>query len=70
MLLAYRKGPSFFAVGQRVGMHIRLFNAASGRWPIARCRPLMTGCGRITPEAKAWLVSLVCDNANDQHLSA
>ena len=37
MLLAYRENPSFFAVGQRVGVLIRRSNAASnGRWPMGR----------------------------------
>jgi hypothetical protein len=49
MLLAYRKNPSFCAGGQRLGVH----RPRPGKEPT------------ITPEAKAWLVSLVCDKAKD-----
>src|SRR5882672_4556603 len=39
MLLAYRKNPSFCAVGQELGSTIRRFSAAwSGRWPMGRWR--------------------------------
>ena len=34
MLLAYRENPSFFAIGQRVG--VRSNAASSGRWPMGR----------------------------------
>ena len=66
MLLAYRENPSFYAVGQALGIHHqtvqRCVERALAYGPIAalddRARP-----GReptITPEAKAWLVSLAC----------
>src|SRR5271166_3652275 len=39
MLLAYRKDPSFFAVGKLWGCIIRRFSAAlSGRWPLVQWR--------------------------------
>ena len=40
MLLAYRQQPSFFAVGQRLGVHHQ--TVSSGRWPMARWRPSTT----------------------------
>ena len=43
--------------------------ASSERWPMARLRHSMTDRDRqkpmITPEAKAWLVSLACDKAKE-----
>jgi transposase len=71
MLLAYRENPSFYAVGQALGIHHqtvqRCVERALAYGPIAalddRARP-----GReptITPEAKAWLVSLACHKAKD-----
>ena len=64
ILLAYREDPSFFAVGRALGLHHqtvqRCVERAVAEGPLAalddRARP-----GReptITPEAKAWLVSL------------
>jgi transposase len=71
ILLSYRENPSFFAVGQRLGLHHqtvqRSVERALADGPLAaldeRPRP-----GRepvITPEAKAWLVSLACDKAKE-----
>jgi transposase len=71
MLLAYRENPSFYAVGQALGIHHqtvqRCVERALAYGPIAalddRARP-----GReptMTPEAKAWLVSLACHKAKD-----
>ena len=71
MLLAYREKPSFFAVGRSLGVHHqkveRCVERALADGPLAalddRLHP-----GReptITPEAKAWLVSLACDKAKD-----
>jgi transposase len=71
MLLAYRENPTFYAVGQALGIHHqtvqRCVERALAYGPIAalddRARP-----GReptITPEAKAWLVSLACRKAKD-----
>ena len=71
MLLAYRENPSFYAVGRRLGTHHQT---------VERCIERALACGVlaalddrprpgkepvITPEAKAWLVSLACDKAKD-----
>ncbi|MBM4073986.1 MAG: IS630 family transposase, partial [Planctomycetes bacterium] len=71
MLLAYRKDPSFFAVGRQLGVHHRT---------VQRCieRALEQGAmlaledsprpGRepvITVEARAWLVDVACRKAKD-----
>src|SRR5947209_20060889 len=69
MLLAYRENPSFCAVGQRVGVHHqtvqRCVERALGYGPLAAIedRPRPGKEPVITPEAKAWLVSLACDKA-------
>src|ERR1700751_37356 len=71
MLLTYRENPSFCAVGQRLGVHHqtvqRCVERALADGPLAG----LDDCPRpgkepaITPEAKAWLVSLACAKAND-----
>jgi len=71
MLLAYRENPSFFAVGQRLGVHHQTVQRCAERTvaygPLAalddRSRPGKEPT--ITPEAKAWLVSLACDKAKE-----
>src|SRR5215471_12900224 len=71
MLLAYDENLSFFAVGQRLGTHHqtvqRCVERALAYGPLAalddRSRPGKEP--RITPEAKAWLVSLACDKAKE-----
>ena len=71
ILLAYRKNPSFFAVGQALGVHHqtvqRCVERALAYGPIAalddRARPGKDPT--ITPEAKAWLTSLACRKAKD-----
>src|ERR1700681_319658 len=71
MLLAYRDNPSFCAVGQSVGVHHqtvqRCVERALGAGPLAAIeeRPRPGKEPVITPEAKAWLVSLACDKAKD-----
>src|ERR1700758_4418982 len=71
MLLAYRENPSFCAVGQRVGVHHqtvqRCVERALGYGPLAAIedRPRPGKEPVITPEAKAWLVSLACDKARE-----
>jgi transposase len=71
MLLAYRETPSFFAVGQRVGVHHqtvqRCIERALAYGPLVALddRPRPGKEPTITPEAKAWLVSLACDKAKD-----
>jgi transposase len=71
MLLAYRENPSFFAVAHRLGAHHqtvqRCVERAVAYGPLAalddRLRPGKEPT--ITPEAKAWLVSLACDKARE-----
>jgi len=71
MLLAYRENPSFFAVAQRVGVHHqtvqRCIERALAYGPSMALddRPRPGKEPTITPEAKAWLVSLACDKAKD-----
>src|SRR5260221_8602981 len=71
MLLAYRKNSSFCAVGQRVGVHHQTVQRCVERalvyGPLAAIedRPRPGKEPVITPEAKAWLVSLACDKAKE-----
>ena len=71
MLLGYHENPSFFAVGQRLGVHHqtvqRCIERALADSPLAALddRPRPGKEPTITPEAKAWLVSLACDKAKD-----
>src|SRR5258707_13337184 len=71
MLLAYRENTSFFAVGQRLGVHHqtvqRWVEGAVAYGPLAARddRPRPGKEPTITPEAKAWLVSLACDKAKE-----
>jgi transposase len=71
MLLAYRETPSFFAVGQRVGVHHQTVQRcieralAYGALMALDDRPRPGKEPTITPDAKAWLVSLACDKAKD-----
>src|SRR5271157_4432646 len=67
ILLAYRENPSFCGVGQRLGLHHqtvqRCVERAMAYGPLAALndRPRPGKEPTITPEAKAWLVSLACD---------
>src|SRR6202007_2791003 len=71
MLLAYRENPSFFVIGQRVGVHHQTVHRcielalAYARLMALDDRPRPGKEPMITPEAKAWLVSLACDKAKD-----
>jgi transposase len=71
MLLAYRETPSFFAAARRLGAHHqtvqRCVERALAYGPLAALddRPRPGKEPTITPEAKAWLVSLACDKAKD-----
>src|ERR1700723_2989006 len=71
MLLAYRENPSFGAVGQRVGVHHqtvqRCVERALSYGPLTAIedRPRPGKEPVITPDAKAWLVSLACDKAKE-----
>src|SRR5262249_50921226 len=76
MLLAYRENPSFFAVGQALGVHHqtvqRCVERAVAYGPLAALddRPRSGKEPTITAEAKAWLVSLACRKAKETGLSA
>ena len=71
MLLAYRKDPSFFAVGQALGVHHqtvqRCVERALAYGPMAALddRPRPGKEPTITAEARTWLVSLACRKAKD-----
>ena len=71
MLLAYHRKPSFFAVGQELCQHHqtvqRCVERALAYGPLAALddRPRPGKEPTITPEAKAWLVSLACDKARE-----
>jgi len=71
MLLAYRETPSFFAVARKLGVHHqtvqRCVERALAYGPLAALddRPRPGKEPTITPEAKAWLVSLACDKARE-----
>src|SRR6516164_8843304 len=71
MLLAYCESPSFYAVGQRLGAHHqtiqRCVERALAYGPLAALddRPRPGKEPTITPEAKAWLVSLACEKAKE-----
>ena len=71
MLLAYREQPSFFAVGQRLGVHHQTVQRcveralAYGALMALDDRPRPGKEPTITLEAKAWLVSLACDKAKE-----
>jgi len=71
ILLAYREKASFFGVGQRLGLHHqtvqRCVERAMAYGPLAALddRPRPGKEPTITPEAKAWLVSLACDKAKE-----
>jgi len=71
ILLAYREDPSFFAVGQALGLHHqtvqRCVERAVAESPMAALDDRPRG-GReptITMEAKAWLVDLACRKAKE-----
>src|SRR5215471_9078451 len=71
MLLAYLENPSFCAVGRKLGVHHQTVERCVGRalayGPLVALddRPRPGKEPTITPEAKAWLVSLACDKARD-----
>src|ERR1700731_410983 len=71
ILLGYWKDPSFFAVGQALGLHHQTVQGCVERavveGPMAALddRPRPGREPTITLEAKAWLVSLACRKARD-----
>jgi transposase len=71
ILLAYREGPSFFAVGHAVGVHHqtvqRCVERAAVEGPMAALddRPPPGKAPTITAEAKAWMKDLACRKAKE-----
>jgi transposase len=71
ILLTYRENASFYGVGQRLGLHHqavqRCIERAMVYGPLAALddRPRPGKEPTITPEAKAWLVSLACEKAKE-----
>jgi hypothetical protein len=71
MLLTYRERLSFYAVGRSLGVHHqtveRCIERALSSGPLAALddRPHPGKEPTITPEARAWLVSLACDKAKE-----
>ena len=71
ILLAYRDNPSFFAVGQAMGLHHqtvqRCIERAVAYGPIAALDDLARPGKQptITAEAKAWVVNLACRKAKE-----
>ena len=71
MLLTYREGPSFFAVGRALGVHHqtvqRCVERAFAYGPLTALddRPRPGKDPTITAEAKAWLVDLACRKAKE-----
>ena len=71
MLLAYSQDPSFFAVGHALGVHHQTVQrcveraVAYGLMAALDDRPRPGRERSITPEAKAWLMSLACRKAKD-----
>jgi transposase len=71
MLLAYRQTPSFYTAGRRVGAHHQTVQRcveralAYGALAALDDRPRPGKEPTITPQAKAWLISLACDKAKD-----
>ncbi|PJG50348.1 IS630 family transposase [Bradyrhizobium forestalis] len=69
MPLAYRENPSFYAMGQKLGVHHQTVQRcvegalADGPLAVLDGRPRPGKEPTITPETKAWLLSLACDKA-------
>ena len=69
ILIAYGETPSFYAVGQSLGVHHQTVERCVGRalayGPLAALddQPHPGKEPTITPEAKAWLVSPACEKA-------
>jgi transposase len=71
VLLAYRQDPSFYAVGQALGMHHQKVQRyierakADGAMAALDDRPRPGKEPTITVEAKTWLVALACRKAKE-----
>jgi transposase len=69
--VAYRENPSFFQVGRKHGVHHQTVQRCVERALAYGVLAALDGRPRpgkeptITPEAKAWLVSLACDKAKE-----
>jgi hypothetical protein len=76
VLLAYRQDPSFYAVGQALGMHHQKVRRYIEPRPMVRWRRSMSVPARarrptITVDAKTWVVALIrCSNMASQAFSA
>jgi transposase len=71
ILLAYRDDPSFYAVARALGLHHQTVQRCVERAAVEGAMAALDDRARpgrepsITPEAKAWLVSLACRKAKD-----
>jgi transposase len=71
ILLAYRKDPSFYAVGQALGLHAQTVQRcierakAEGALTALDERPRPGKEPTITMEAKTWMVALACRKAKE-----
>src|ERR1700732_2800107 len=71
MLLGYRHDPSYFAVAQALGLHHQTVQrcveraVAYGPMTALEDRPRPGKEPTVTVAAKAWLVSLACEKANE-----
>jgi transposase len=71
ILLAYREDPSFYAVGRALGLHHQTIQRCVERAVVEGAMAALDDHPRpgrertITPEARAWLVSLACRKAKD-----
>ena len=71
ILLAYRENPSFYAVSRALGLHHQTVQRCVERAAVEGAMAALDDRARpgrepkITPEARAWLVSLACRKAKD-----
>jgi transposase len=71
ILLAYREDPSFYAVGRALGLHHQTVQRCVERAVVEGAMAALDDRERpgreptITPEARAWLVSLACRKAKE-----
>lgn len=71
ILLSYQEDPSFYAVGRALGLHHQTVQrcveraVVEGPMEALDDRPRPGREPTITPEARAWLVSLACRRAKD-----
>jgi transposase len=71
ILLTYREDPSFYAISRALGLHHQTVQrcveraVVEGAMAALDDRPRPGREPKITPEARAWLVSLACRKAKD-----